>query len=800
MARYLQADRPISVTTPLGEDVLLLVGFTSHEAISQVFSFQLDVVAENKTDIAFDKLLGQSITISHTLPGNKQRQYNGICNRVSQGGRDAVFTTYRLELVPALWLLTRRAQSRIFQHLSVPDILKKVLAGLDVSYEIQGTFYPRDFCVQYRETDFNFASRLMEEEGIYYFFTHADGAHKMVVANTPQSHPDLPVASKIIYEELKGGLRPEDRVSTWNKSQELRSGKYTLWDHTFELPHRHLEADKSIQETAMAGKVNHKLKVGGNDKLEIYDYPGEYAQRFDGVGRSGGDQSGDLQKIFEDNKRTVGIRMQQEALPSMIIEGVGNCGQFLAGHKFTLERHFNADGQYLLTAVQHSANLSGNFRSGEGLEFYYENRFTCIPFEIPFRPPRISTKPFVQGTQTAVVVGPPGEEIFTDKYGRVKVQFHWDREGKYDSDSSCWVRVGTLLAGRKWGTIYVPRIGQEVIVDFEEGDPDRPIIVGSVYNADQIPAYKLPDHKTKSGFKSYSSLGGAGFNEIRFEDKKGEEQVFIHGEKDMDIRVKNDRREWIGHDRHLIVKRDKHRTVERDEHITIMRDRLAKIDRDDNLTVGGKQAISVGGSRSLGVEGDVVDVFKSDHKEQVTGTYSLKAADIKIEATGTVEIIVGGSTVILASAGVYIVGSKVNINSGSGPAVAPPGASLVSPTQPGETLIAANADPGDKSPTYVNQVAAMTPLQQAAANAPSHNPNAPENQDKKSWIEIELVDEEGNPVPSERYRITLPDGTTIADGTLDEKGFARVDNIDPGTCKVTFPDIDRDAWEPKSAV
>src|SRR5262249_55007498 len=263
--------------------------------------------AENRTDVSFDKLLGQAVTVTLLLPQGGKRYFNGICNRVSQGQRDNTFTHYHMEVVPMLWLLTKNSQSRIFQHVSVPDILKKVLAGLDVTYELQGTFHPRDYCVQYRESDFAFASRLMEEEGIFYFFKHTAKGHQMVVANTPQSHPDLPGLSKIIYEELKGGGRDEQRITAWEKVQELRSGKVTLWDHCFELPHKHLEADKAIQDSAAVGKVTHKLGVGSNGRLEIYDYPGAYAQRFDGVDRGGGDQAGELGKIFEDNKRTVEI-------------------------------------------------------------------------------------------------------------------------------------------------------------------------------------------------------------------------------------------------------------------------------------------------------------------------------------------------------------------------------------------------------------------------------------------------------------------------------------------------------------
>src|SRR5262249_13014228 len=263
----------------------------------------------------------------------------------------------------------------------------------------------------------------------------------------------------------------------------------------------------------------------------------EYAQRFDGVDPGGGDRPADIQQIFEDNDRTVGLRMQEGALPSLVIHGASNCRQFVTGHKFTLERHFNADGEYVLTRLQHTARLGGDYRS-DGRDFHYANSFTCIPFALPFRPARVTSKPFVQGTQTAVVVGPSGEEIFTDKYGRVKVQFHWDRQGKYDANSSCWIRVAQAWAGRRWGTSFWPRIGQEVIVDFLEGDPDQPIIVGSVYNADQMPPYlgkgpdpKHPNDNKLTGVKSNTTLGGVGFNEFRFDDTKDKQQVFIHAER-----------------------------------------------------------------------------------------------------------------------------------------------------------------------------------------------------------------------------------------------------------------------------
>ena len=565
MANYLQADRPISVSTPLGPDTLLLTGLRGDEGLSRPFRFELDLIADDPQKVAFDRLLGARVTVRLRLDDDRERFWNGICNQVSEVGRDVVFTHYHLEMVPQLWLSTRRAQSRIFQNLSVPDILRKVLTGLDVTWEIQGDFHPRDYCVQYRETDFNFASRLMEEEGIYYFFKHTRDDHRMVVANSPQSHPDMPLGSRIIFDETARGREDDLRVRSWNKSQSLQSGKVTLWDHSFELPHKHLEAVEIIQDSVAAGKVIHKLKVGNNDQLELYDFPGEYAQRFDGVDRGGGDRAGDLQRIFQDNGRTAKIRIQEEAAGSLIVSGSGLCRNFVSGHKFTLERHYHGDGAYVLTSVQHRATTgSADYRSGQDGQFEYTNAFTCIPFALPFRPPRTTPKPVVPGPQTAVVVGPPGEEIFPDKYGRVKVQFHWDREGKADAASSCWIRVSQSHAGKGWGTIFIPRIGQEVLVAFEEGDPDQPVIVGSLYNAQEMPPYALPEEKTKTVlFKSNSSKGGGGHNEIRFEDSAGSEQIYVHGEKDLDVRIKDAVREWIGGNQHRIVKGTQNEEVEK---------------------------------------------------------------------------------------------------------------------------------------------------------------------------------------------------------------------------------------------
>jgi len=532
MADYTQAKRPLSITTPLGKDVLLLAGFKGQEAMSQMFRFQVELLANLDANVAFDAILGQGVTVELVNADQSKRHFHGIVQRFTSGQRDDQFAHYRADIVPTLWLLSKRTDSRIFQHQPVPDILKKVLVGFDVKWEIGGSYYPRDYCVQYRESDFAFASRLMEEEGIYYFFKHSDGNHTMVVTDFPSQHPDVPGQASMPFDPVLGGKRDDMRVYGWEKSQELRSAKYTLWDHCFELPNKNLEAQQQILETVAAGRVTHHLKVGANAPLEVYEYPGGYARRFDGVDSGGGDRPPDLEEIFKDNLRTAKIRMEQEALPSLEVQAASNGGHFSAGHKFTLTRHPDADGAYALTRVEHNARFD-HYRSDRDEAFSYQNRFVAIPAALPYRPARLTPRPIIAGTQTATVVGPPGEEIFVDKYGRIKVQFHWDREGKKDLGSSCWLRVAQVWAGKRWGAFFWPRIGHEVVVAFEDGDPDQPLIIGSVYNTENMPPCQLPVDKELGGIKSASLRGSAhqNFNGVVFIDEKGREHLEIHSER-----------------------------------------------------------------------------------------------------------------------------------------------------------------------------------------------------------------------------------------------------------------------------
>ena len=661
MPSYQQANRLLTVTTPLGSDKLLLVGLVGTEAISQLFQFQLNAIATHETQIPFDQLLGKKVTAHINAPGGDHRHISGICSRAGQGGRDATFTYYQLEIVPELWFLTRKTQSRIFQQKSVKEILTKVFEGLAVQIQLTGQYEPRDYCVQYRESDFDFASRLMEEEGIFYFFKHEAGSHTMIVADNPGAHADVPFGSQATYAPLDVTDVIEERITTWEKSQDLRSMKVTLWDHCFELPHKHLEVEKQIQDSVQVGQVSHKLKVGSPDRLELYDWPGGYAQRFDGVDPGRGDRPADIQKIFKDNQRTAQIRIEQEGAGSLMIGGGSRLRQLTAGHRFTLKEHFDANGPYVLTSVSHTARMTSDYRSGQTEdEVAYENSFTCIPAALPFRPQRVTPKPVVHGTQTAVVVGPKGEELYTDKYGRVKVQFHWDREGKNDEKSSCWIRVAQSIAGKRWGASFWPRIGQEVIVDYLEGDPDQPIIIGTVYNADQMPGYlgkgpdsKHPDDNKVTGLKSNTTKGGEGFNEFRFDDTKDKQQIFIHAERNMDTRVKNDGMEWVQNNRHTIVGKEDTKDKAGDDSEEIWRDQNIHVHRHQVEHVEGSVQLLIGQGSAQG-GGDCDVSIEKNRTEKVGANQHLAVGGERQEKIGTKQVLEAGQEIHL-KAGMKIV-------------------------------------------------------------------------------------------------------------------------------------------------
>ncbi len=765
----------LDITTPGGEGALLLQSFAGTETVSQMFRFNLDLLSENAS-VAFKDLVGQRVSLSVWLADDNQRYFNGFVSRFALSGRDGKYTRYQAEVVPWLWFLTRTANCRIFQNMKVPDIIEKVFKALgftDYKLSLQGSYDPLEYCVQYRETDFNFVSRLMEEYGIFYFFSHEQSKHTMVLGDAPSVHQPVPYQAKARFDKLAGNIEEEDVVTAWVAAQEMRPGKYSLTDYNFETPATSL----LVNEPSI-------ISVGGNSKYEVYDYPGDYAKKGQGSA---------LAKV----------RMQAEEATNIVMRGKSNCRAFTSGYRFSLEDYFRDDmnAAYVLVEVRHTASEGGKYlREDEAEPPSYENEFACIPQPTPFRPPRVARKPFVQGPQTAVVVGKSGEEIYVDKYGRVKVQFYWDREGKKDENSSCWVRVSQLWAGKNWGAMWIPRIGQEVIVDFLEGDPDRPIITGRVYNADQMPPYALPDEMTKSTIKSYSTKGGGGLNEIRFEDKKDSEQVLIQAQKDLHIWVEKDRKEWIGQDRHLIVTRDKMEEVDRDCHENLKRDRVETIGRDHHLGITGKQAIKVTGSRSLAVTGDCNEQFSANYSKQVTANCYIKGMNVVVEGMTGLTIKVGGSYVSINPAGVQITGPMVMINSG-GAALSGSAGALVSPISAAAAVKAENAKPGSASSSSAagagssSSPAGSPSPPNPNANAPTHDPNSDENKDKEHYVAVELVDDAGQPVAGRPFEVKLPDGSVYT-GTTDEKGKGRVEHVDPGSCDISFPDLDQDAWEP----
>jgi type VI secretion system secreted protein VgrG len=576
MATITQAGQPFSITTPLGADELLLDTFTGAEGISTPFLFTVDLLSENEKVDAAD-VLRKEVTLTFVLPDGSNRNIHGIVRRFAQLGQRDQLTYYRAEIVPWLWFLSLAKDVRIFQQMSVLEIVEKVFKAQgyqDFEIKCSRSYPKREYCVQYRESNLDFVSRLLEEEGIYYFFRHSQSGHVLVLADDNNAAQEVGGGGAA---RLSGERRDdEDVVLELSDVHAVHIGTVTLTDYDY------LQPSLSLQQT-----------ISGEGREEAYDYPGMYASPSDG-------------------DRYALIRLQEQEAVARVLGGAGTMRSFESGGRFKLVGHYRRDlnASYLITEVRHSGH-AGAYRAWEDRQPNYENSFSAIPFATPYRPSRRTSKPTVHGSQTAVVVGPAGEEIWVDKHARVKVQFHWDREGRKDENSSCWVRVSSSWAGKSWGWIQIPRIGQEVIVDFLEGDADRPIITGRVYNAEQVPPYGLPANQTQSGVKSRSSKGGGteNFNEIRLEDLKGSEQIYIHAEKDKLEVVENDNTENIAHDETISVGNDqtisvgnnRTETVGVDESIGIGRDRTETVGKNEAVSIGENRTVSVGSNESLDV-------------------------------------------------------------------------------------------------------------------------------------------------------------------------------------------------------
>ncbi len=625
--------RALSLDTPLGEDKLFLLSVHGNEALGRLFQFELDVFAEG-APVDPNKILGQNVTIRMNMPQQKTRYFNGFISKFTLLGIDEsketrkIFT-YRATMVPWTWFLTRTSDCRIFQNMTVPDIIEAVFRAhqmTDFQRDTSETYRTWEYCVQYRETDFNFICRLMENEGIYFYFKHENGKHVLHYCDGPTNHKPADGYDQLIFDRPDLSAKNDNFVWNWTYGTEITPNQYAHTDYDPLNPKTDL--GKSLN-------VEHPHDPG---TFEIFDYPGAYV-------------------TTDDAKFYANVRMQEYLADYEVANGTSSARGLQAGVTFTLTQHpVCPEEEYLITGITYQLYGddmgAGLGRGGGGQGFTCQ--ISAIPNKWTFRPDRITPKPIVQGPQTAVVVGKAGEEIWTDKYGRVKVKFFWDREPAKNETSSCWVRVSQNWAGKNWGIIFTPRIGQEVIVDFLEGDPDRPIITGRVYNGENAPPYDLPSMATISTMKSNSSKGGQGFNEVRFEDKKGEEQVFIHAEKNMDIRVKNDRFENILHDRHLVVENEKFEHVKQKRHEIVDVDHMELIKGDRHLKVKGKECKEVTGSLSLKVTGDVAEKFESNHEEQTTSDYYLVAKNVVIEGKETVTVKVGKNYVAIDKDGIKI--------------------------------------------------------------------------------------------------------------------------------------------------
>lgn len=661
---------------------LRFLSMEGREEISRLFEYTVLAVAKPADTIDFDKLLGQAAQVTVKTVGQPARFYHGIVTRARfEEVRDSNLV-YRLTLRPWLWLATRSAQSRVFSKQKPADVLKKVLTpyGGTLELNLSGSYRTREFRVQYRESDFQFVSRLMEEEGISYFFKHEDGKHTMVLADSLSPHVNMLGLSTLPFLDSR---HADETVRHWQWGQEVQTAKFTVRDFSFVAPAQNFEKSSTV------------TRQHAHADLAVYDYPAGLSAD---IQAEGGVSEG-VSAATTIAKR----RVDEQQARFLIADGQTDSRRLCTGARFSLKGHPVAaqDREYIVLSTQVSMTLPG-YEGGATTDAEHELQFSAFPSAIgAFRPARLTPRPQVPGPQTATVVGPSGEEIYVDKYGRVKVQFHWDREGKKDADSSCFVRVSQPSAGKGFGFVSHPRIGQEVVVDFLEGDPDQPIITGRVYNADQMPPYALPGKKTVSTMRSKSSGQGAAVadhNEWRFDDLKGSEYLLMHAQKDQLEFVKETVKTLVGKDEHRTVKNDRKHKVEGTDHLTVTKAVAHKYDDKFSTTVAKDILVKGDGIYSLKTAKDItaqsgaaismksstdlhLKIGSNIGAEAAQNVHLKGGMNVVIEGGMQVTIKAGGSSIVLGPDGVSITGVMVKVNSG-GAAGSGSGASPVAPTDP----------------------------------------------------------------------------------------------------------------------
>lgn len=554
-----------------------VLGFEGREAISELFEVQIAVACDDDA-VVFGNVVGRAAQLS-VRTEHGIRRFHGIVGRVEQGDEGEPLLVYRVTLVPLAYRLLLRRTSRVIEQLSAPDVVRRVLdlAAIPSSsyrFELHGKYAVREHAIQYRESDWAFVSRLLEEEGIFYFFEQGEDRCVLVIADTPFSHPVIQGGAAVPFRGPRGALAGGEHFTALRFAEQLGPARVTMSGYSYRHPSLPLASD---------------LRADGDEGLVIHEH-----EAFD-------EPKTALAQL--DQKARVTLETWQSSRRAA--EGKSTCARLAAGSKVTVTEHPHDawSGEYLITSVTHST-------SGAGEHFVYSNRCDCIPSSVPFRPAKRTPKPLVPGVQTAIVVGPAGEEIHTDALGRVKVQLHWGKEGGADGGSSCWARVRQAWAGGRAGSLVIPRVGEEVVVDFIEGDIDRLLVIGSVSNGVNLPPYTLPGDRTVSGIRSSSVPGGSGANELRIDDQAGAEEVYVHAQRNLATVVENDEERTIRHDATLSVGGDRSKSVQGSETEEIGADRTARIGGDRSEQVGGKEWVQVGGTSSKTV---------ASHQSETTG-------------------------------------------------------------------------------------------------------------------------------------------------------------------------------------
>jgi type VI secretion system secreted protein VgrG len=645
MGNYTHTTRLLSLTTTLGKDMLLVDGFTGREAISSLSEFELDLLSSPDTPVSPPALIGTRVTlgIAYNIGGD-QRYFNGIVRSLALVAGDTEFLVYKAEVVPSLWLLTLNTQTRVFQSKTVIEIAKAVLTTYSITPkdDTQATYKPLDYCTQYRETDYDFLARLFEQHGIFFYFTHTDSDHTMVLGDNSAQLAPCAVQSSFRYmpETNKRAGFYDMYIQSFSTRSSLVTGKHTLWEYRY--------SQLARQPTSSGSSVS-KAATGGNGH-EFYDYgdgPSAWAKT--------DTADGDIQTV---ETMLQDVARDRSDAQSTMIEGASNASLLAPGATFTLSAHPDSaqNTKFLVLSVNHSARQQPPFRQDSaGVGESYRNRFTAQPAALTYRPPCITPRPRVQGVVTGQVVTPSGEDSYLDKYGRVCVQFWWDRSRAANTTDNTLLRVAQPWAGSGWGTFFWPRVGDEVLIDFLDGDPDAPIVVGSLYNGKNMPKYDPATSYTRSGVLTRSSKNGAkaNANELRFEDLKGSEQVYLHAEKDHDIQVENDTHIQIGNERHVTVTKKQFETLKDEMHRTVTNDQIEQIGGDHHLAISGAQAISISGKKGESISGDsALAVSGASHinvsqacNEKIGMNYSLQVGQNSFNKTGMLHVIDAGQEV-----------------------------------------------------------------------------------------------------------------------------------------------------------